>query len=158
MNRREILTAAAASPLVALAQAPEWKPLVLDAHQVALVIELSDLLIPATDTPGAKAANVHRYVDLFLADGPDQQRLAFTEGLAWVDKYAQESFNKTFLEGSAEQRLTVMKAMYGNGPARLVEFGRQFKGLTARIYYNTALGYRELNKGGRVPRTFGCTA
>jgi hypothetical protein len=159
MNRREILAGAAATPLAAIAQqAAEWKPLVLDAHQLETVIALEDLLIPATDTPGAKAAGAHRYLDLFLADGPDQQRFQFIEGLAWVDRFAQESFAKTFLEGTAEQRQTVMAAMYGDGPARLKDFGRQFKGMVARIFYNTALGYRELNKGGRVPRSFGCQA
>jgi hypothetical protein len=36
-------------------------------------------------------------------------------------------------------------------------FFRQVKALTARIYYNTQIGYQELNKGGRVPKTFGCS-
>jgi hypothetical protein len=28
--------------------------------------------------------------------------------------------------------------------------------MTAGIYYNTQIGYQELNKGGRVPATFAC--
>lgn len=38
------------------------------------------------------------------------------------------------------------------------EFFRTAKRLIARIYDNTGIGYREWNKGGRVPRTFGCRA
>jgi len=44
--------------------APGWKPLFLDAHQNETLIVLSDLILPATDTPGAKEALVNRYIDL----------------------------------------------------------------------------------------------
>ena len=47
--------------------APGWKPLLLDEHQNETLIILSDLIIPATDTPGAKEALVNRYIDLVLA-------------------------------------------------------------------------------------------
>ena len=30
------------------------------------------------------------------------------------------------------------------------------KGMTAEVYYATEIGFNELNKGGRVPATFGC--
>jgi hypothetical protein len=36
--------------------AADWKPKFLDAHQTETVQTIGDLLIPATDTPGAKAA------------------------------------------------------------------------------------------------------
>jgi len=35
---------------------PDWKPELFDAHQNETVVVLSELIIPATDTPGAKAA------------------------------------------------------------------------------------------------------
>jgi hypothetical protein len=40
--------------------APSWKPFFLDEHQNETLIILSDLIIPATDTPGAKEALVNR--------------------------------------------------------------------------------------------------
>ena len=36
-------------------------------------------------------------------------------------------------------------------------FFRQVKSLTARICYATKIGFKDMNKGGRVPSTFGCT-
>src|SRR5207237_10728956 len=39
--------------------APGWKPLFLDAHQNETLIVLSDLILPATDTPGAKRSEEH---------------------------------------------------------------------------------------------------
>ena len=41
---------------------------VLDPHQNATVIALSDVILPATDTPGAKAALVNEFIDLLLAE------------------------------------------------------------------------------------------
>jgi hypothetical protein len=31
------------------------------------------------------------------------------------------------------------------------------KSLTSQIYYQTQIGFQELNKGGRVPAKYGCT-
>jgi hypothetical protein len=59
MNRRKILQVGSVAPLAgagALAQistAPEWKP-ELFTHANETVVVLTELIIPATDTPGAK--------------------------------------------------------------------------------------------------------
>ena len=56
-------------------KAAEWKPLFLDEHQNETLIVLSDLIIPATDTPGAKEALVNRYIDLVMAaETPEKQQ------------------------------------------------------------------------------------
>src|SRR5437867_10734692 len=53
----------------------DWKPAFLDEHQNQTLIVLSDLIIPETDTPGAKQALVNRFIDLLLsAKTPDIQR------------------------------------------------------------------------------------
>jgi hypothetical protein len=159
MNRRDLILAAGAAPALALGQAADWKPLTFDAHQNETVVLLSDILIPATDTPGAKEANVNRYIDLFLTDGPEEQRNQFLEGLAWLDNYSVGLHGKTFREASAAQRTAIVEKMINGGaPEPVRDFGRMAKVMTARVYYNTAIGYRELNKGGRVPRTFACKA
>src|SRR5260370_29843858 len=55
--------------------APGWKPLFLDEHQNETLIVLSDLMIPATDTPGAKQPLVNPFTDLVLAaQTPETQR------------------------------------------------------------------------------------
>jgi Gluconate 2-dehydrogenase subunit 3 len=59
-----------------------WKPEVLSSGQGALLAELVETIIPATDTPGAKAARVHVFVDLFLAHCKTaSEKAAFVEGL-----------------------------------------------------------------------------
>ncbi|MBZ5601066.1 MAG: gluconate 2-dehydrogenase subunit 3 family protein [Acidobacteriia bacterium] len=133
----------------------DWKPAVFDDHQNETVIALTELIIPATDTPGAKAARVNRYVDLFLRDGLPAQREAFLTGLNWLEGFAIREHGHPFVHCPAADQIAMLTAIeQGSGPGK--KFFDQAKSLTARIYYNTEIGYRELNKGGRVPATFGC--
>jgi predicted glycosyl hydrolase (DUF1957 family) len=37
------------------------------------------------------------------------------------------------------------------------KFFREAKRWTSRVYYNTEIGYKELNKGGRTPSRYGCS-
>jgi hypothetical protein len=130
---------------------PDWTPQVLDAHQNETVIALTELIIPATDTPGAKAARVNRYVDLFLRDGDAADRERFLEGLSWLDGYAIREHAHPFVHCPAEQQTAMLRALDAAADSPGHVFFREAKSLTARIYYATEIGYQELNKGGRVP-------
>lgn len=158
MERRDLFKAAAAVPMTALAQA-DWKPLTLDAHQNETVIAVIDLLIPATDTPGAKEARVNRYIDLMLTDGPDQQRVSFLDGLGWLDGHARDRHGKTFKTLSRDEQTGILKALDSeSAPKPGGDFFRLAKRMTVQLYYATEAGNKELNKGGRVPASFACQA
>ena len=52
----------------AAAAPPEaWRPEAVAPEQGPLLAEVVETILPATDTPGAKAARVHMFVDLALA-------------------------------------------------------------------------------------------
>src|SRR6476619_1506888 len=73
-----------------------WKPLFLDEHQNETLIVLSALIIPATDTPGAKEALVNRYIDLVLAaEKPEAQR-AFLNSLGYLDGESMRRYKAAF--------------------------------------------------------------
>ena len=57
------LAHAAPAPGQAAASAAAWTPRVFTPHQNATVIEISELIIPQTDTAGARAAEVNRFID-----------------------------------------------------------------------------------------------
>lgn len=166
MNRRDALkvgaTAAAVPALAQTKPGPKsaWKPSVLTQHQNATVIVLTDLLIPATDTPGAKDANVNRYIDLFLEDGKAPERDRFLQGLAWLDDYSKAQHNDAFVKLPQPTQISILKKLDAGGDPSIDEghhFFRMAKNLTSRIYYNTEAGFREMNKGGRVPSGVGCS-
>ena len=165
MKRRDLLkltaVVAATVPAAAAQEKPkaDWTPSVFDDHQNQTVIALSDLIIPATDTPGAKAAQVNRYIDLFLRDGKDTERVRFLEGLNWLDGYALRLHGHSFVACEPAQQIAILEAL-DTGKAPDLNPGHRFfrmvKGFTTRVYYSTRIGYEEMNKGGRVPATFGC--
>ena len=69
-----------------LAASPDrWEPELLLSAQAAKLAELVETIIPETDTPGAKAARVHVFVDLALGrcvpPAQQQQVLAAIDGL-----------------------------------------------------------------------------
>src|SRR5215472_9258823 len=73
-----------------------WTPKVFTAHQNATVIVLTELIIPQTDTPGAKAAKVNEFIDGVLADAKAGERQRFLEGLTWIDGRATRDHQHPF--------------------------------------------------------------
>ncbi len=85
---------------------------VLDPHQTETVATIADMIIPATDTPGARAAEVHRFIDLLLAEwAPDDDRRQFLEGLADVDARARAASAPDFLTATEAQRAAILTAL-----------------------------------------------
>lgn len=136
------------------------KRLLFDAHQDETVNILSDLIIPATDTPGASQARVNEYIDLILYDGPPSRRDAFLQGLGWLDGLSIREQGKPFNACSRNQQVAFLKRLDGSQDESLrtgVDFLRAAKRLTIEGYYTSRIGIEELNKGGRVPASFACT-
>jgi hypothetical protein len=157
MKRRDLLkfgASAAVAPVV-LAQQAAWSPVFFDAHQNETVVALTELLIPATDTPGAKAALVNRHLDHLLNDSPAADQERFLEGLSWLDGDAIRRYGRPFVRCSEPQQIAMLEALdSGSGPGH--EFFRLAKRMTAELYYATEIGFGEMNKGSRVPATFAC--
>jgi len=62
---------------------PTWKPKVFTAHQNETIVTLTELIIPETDTAGAKATEVNVFIDTVLDDAHDAEREEFLRGLTW---------------------------------------------------------------------------
>jgi hypothetical protein len=140
--------------------APGWKPLFLDEHQNETLIVLSDLMIPATDTPGAKEALVNRYIDLVLAaETPETQR-AFLNSLGYLDGESMRRFQAAFRYLLREDQDILLHALaYPGNESRWTgaldakpDTGHaHFEGLKQRImtaYYSSQIGEKELGWDG----------
>ena len=84
----------------------------MNAHQDATVTALAELILPQTDTPGAKAARVNEFIDLIVADwySPEEQAQFFA-GLADLDARTQSLFNKNFVERPMNSNPTILRAL-----------------------------------------------
>jgi gluconate 2-dehydrogenase gamma chain len=122
----------------AAAKTAVWKPKVLSPHQNSTVIAISELIIPQTDTPGAKAANVNRFIDGVLAEAPAPERTEFLAGLAALDERAKAEGGKPFVDATAEQQtaiLTQLNALQEKAYAASLEAekaGRKSRGIGER--------------------------
>ncbi len=185
MQRRDalrLLASAAAFPLLSreafsmfraahqqLPAAPALQT--LNPHQDATVATIAEIIIPQTNTPGAKAARVNEFIDLLLTEWYDaEDRSAFLTGLADVDARARDLFGKDFVDCAPAQQ-TEMVELFDDELAtdrslstrRLHKlpleksFFTMMKGLTLVGYYTSQVGFeQELRQEIIPPRHAGC--
>ena len=151
--------ARAQAPHAHLAQAGHvpagWTPSVLNAHQNETVVTLTELIIPQTDTPGAKAALVNRFIDSVLSEADTQARQGFLGGLAWIDARSTALFGGDFVSAGAEQQADLLTRV--SDPNAAVEdkdgadFFQAIKSMTITGYYTTEIGLQqELGDDGQL--------
>ena len=133
---------------------------VFDAHQNQTVIALSELIIPETNTPGAKAARVNEFIDTFLTSVPQFKKDEFLEGLRWIDARSRELFKVDFVTANPEQQnelLTRVSVPHSMEDPAGVNFFNQAKSFTVFGYYTSKIGLeQELKFEGWIEYK-GCT-
>src|SRR6202162_3503045 len=123
MQRRDalrLLAAAATLPLLSRdaftlfqevhQQLPQTAALkAFNPHQNATVVTISELIIPQTDTPGAKAARVNEFIDLILTEWYDEEEKSiFLTGLTEVDARSQDLFGKDFVDCAEKPQAEIL--------------------------------------------------
>lgn len=97
-----------------------WAPRTLTAGQLEQVATIAERIIPATDTPGARAAGVHRFIDTMLTEYyTSVERQRFLAGLAALDARASRELGLPFLRGTAAQQVGLLERVDAEAlPAR----------------------------------------
>lgn len=136
--------------------AQAWKPRFVTAWQDRAISALVERIIPETETPGALAAGVNRFVDATLALAPPADRETFLRGLAWIDMRSKALFGHDIVEASATEQTTLLSRLSADdNPDREDAIGRDFfralKAMTITGYYSTEIGLRqELEDDGQL--------
>jgi hypothetical protein len=138
-----------------------WRPRALTSEQAELVATIAEHILPETDTPGARAVGVDRFIDAMLAEGhPPRERERFLAGLAEVDARARRICGRDFLQcGTREQRTLLEQLDRESSPAEgsAVPFFRTMKELTLLGYYTSEVGATRELRHAPVPGRFeGC--
>src|SRR5687767_10136815 len=135
----------------------------LTSEQGKLVATIAEHIIPETDTPGARAAGVHVFIDRMLAGHyGDDDRKRVLDGLAAFDERARRECGRPFIICSAEeQRALLMRvddeAFAQTAGPREVPWFRTIKELTVLGYYTSEIGATQELKHVAVPERFeGC--
>ena len=184
MSRRELLRSAcivggvaAFAPIAARAQAvldeltpaqrgvdasaellvPDWKPIFFSAEQDEFLVALSDVMIPTTETPGAKQALVNRYLDLlFAAETPSVQQ-KFLASLRCIDDESRRVYGKRFVGLTNDEQVEVLIPMAypsqgdewmssSTNPAQ--EHFSRLKSSITDAYYTSEIGMQALGWDG----------
>lgn len=179
MHRREVVTAlsgALALPVLArlppdllsrgrLAHTEAARSLLkfFDPHQRETVTTVAELIIPATDTPGAREAGVGGFIELIVGSWyKDEERRAFLQGLADLDRRSQAAFGGAFVRGTPAQQSALLTTLEAesrkmpkhDGPA---PFFSRIKSLTISGYYTSRLGMRDALHYEVIPGSYdGC--
>ncbi|RFC45962.1 MAG: Gluconate 2-dehydrogenase subunit 3 [Verrucomicrobia bacterium] len=146
MKRREIIKLAALSAGALLAPGSVTSLAASsNAHpgpgatpaQETLLAELVEVIIPTTDTPGAKAAGVEKFIVRLLRDchQPEEQA-RFYKGLADLEADALKTFALPFLQLSTAQRTELLKLCSVRDKA----FFLKLKQLTVTGYFTSEIG------------------
>ena len=102
----------------------------LAAPEFDLLQAVVERLIPSDATgPGAKEAGVAHYIDRALGDALSTSRAAYTSGLAALDRYANSSRGKPFLQLTPVDQESVLIDCETGGATGFVGSSAQFFGM-----------------------------
>ncbi len=171
MQRRELLKMIASATGVAMVGMPAFvlgqAPVPQDAtgftaEDVALLDEIAETIIPRTDTPGAKDAEVGAFMARFVADcySPEDQA-AFRAGLVDLDQRAAGSFMAlspaerlqllSALDQEAGEQARARVAPDGSGSGGGVHYFTMIKQLVLFSFFTSKVGATEVLRYDPVP-------
>jgi Gluconate 2-dehydrogenase subunit 3 len=144
MNRREalqraglVLGYAVSAPVLAgimngCKAQPElpFKPIFLNDDQARIVSEVAEIIIPKTDTPGAKEAGVPGFIDKVMKEcykKADQTR--YLDGLKAFDDEAKSSMGESFMDLDAAKQVEFVTKIN----AEAVEAWRSIEGVKKKL-------------------------
>ena len=176
----QVLGAAAAAPAVAEGArvlhplvppqpgGSAWRPRFFTAEEAAAVEALAEAIIPETDTSGARAANVHQYIDWLVSraeegDGPAALPGIVRAGLAWLDRRSAALYGGRFADVDGQRQAELLARLAADPPQEEqagVDLFREVRLLTISGYYRSEIGMRqELGYAGKQYLTEfeGCT-
>jgi len=150
----------------------------LNPHQNDTVVAMIDQILPATETPGAKAVRVNEFIDVILTEwANDEERRHFLDGLAGVDEQSNALFAKDFASAAPDQQLALLRSMdeaaavarprekdrppfwepNGRDTQMQGDFFTVFKNMTVHGYYTSKIGFEQELKLQIIPGTHhGC--
>ncbi|MBL7857603.1 MAG: gluconate 2-dehydrogenase subunit 3 family protein [Cyclobacteriaceae bacterium] len=154
-----ILKGCAAKPTI------DWKPVFVSEDQGIVIAQVAEIIIPKTDTPGAKETGVPGFIDLMLKDvysKEDQDH--FLEGLKAFDEEAKKAHGDVFIELSAEKQAEFVKKVHDDAiaaqktePRPKRPFILMMKELTMLGFFTSEAGATQVLQYVAVPGAYkGC--
>ncbi|HYO82184.1 MAG TPA: gluconate 2-dehydrogenase subunit 3 family protein [Bryobacteraceae bacterium] len=143
--------------MVHITPPPVYKLRFFTQEEFETIEVLADIIIPRTDTPGARDAKVHEIIDAGVRPA---RREAWRQGLQLMDKLAMDGEGRPFRQASASKQLAIVTEASRNPKSDGGRFFKLLKDATVDAYYSTKEGLvAELGWNGNtfLPEFKGCT-
>jgi gluconate 2-dehydrogenase gamma chain len=144
----------------------DWKPVFFNEDQGVLISQVTEIIIPKTDTPGAKETGVPGFIDQMLKEVYSKEdQDAYMEGLKAFDDAAKKEYGDPFNELSAENQAAFVKKVHdaavdaekNTKPAPKRPFILMTKELTMLGYFTSEPGATQVLQYEAVPGSYkGC--
>ena len=127
---------------------------------IAYLDEIADTILPATKTPGAKAAKVGQFMTVMVNDCYDAaDQKIFHEGMGKLDDAANKTYNDSFMNINPQQRhdlLVKLDAeqkdyMKNKKPDAPSHYFRMMKELTLLGYFTSEIGCTQARRYIETP-------
>ena len=83
----------------------DWKPAFLSSDQASVVTDVAEIIIPRTDTPGAKDVGVPSFIDQMLNEVYSQEEQQwFVDGLKAFNEGANAEYGEVFADLDEEDQ------------------------------------------------------
>lgn len=133
--------------------APEYQVEGLDFTEkdIAYMDEIGEAIIPATDTPGAKAAGIGTFMAMMVKETYNkEQQETFIAGLNSLHKDFKAENDTDFMDASVEERTAFLnqlkqkaKADFGEEGNKELAYINMFRDLTVLGYFTSEIGATE---------------
>ncbi len=134
-------------------QTEPFTPATLSGDQNELVATIAELIIPETDTGGARTARVNEFIDKMLTDWLSaDEKNRFLAGLSNVDAAAVEAGGVTFVDLLTDAQTQILTGLEearvewrqrvasGEADPREMPFFEMIRELTIAGYYTSEIG------------------
>jgi hypothetical protein len=135
-------------------------------NYATLIAELADVIIPPTDTPGAKEAKVHEYIIGFMESCVSNKEYTnFLNGLNDLQETCLSDYNTHFAACTTEQKIVILEDLNNNVDSNSLlskidkkirgrSFFTMLKSLTIEGYCSSELGATQLLAYQPIPARY----
>ncbi len=136
---------------------------VFNDEDISYLDEISDTILPATSTPGAKAAKVGAFITVMVNDCYDEKdQKVFHEGMGKMNDFSKKTYNKEFMKITPQQRHDLLvkldneqkEYMKNKKKEEPSHYFRMMKELTLLGYFTSEIGCTKARRYIESPGKF----
>ena len=127
---------------------------------ISLLDEISNAILPATKTPGAKAAKTGQFMTVMVNDCYEEKdQKVFHEGMGKLDDFSKKTYDQPFMKINQQQRLDLLLKldqeqkvyMKGKKQDEPSHYFRMMKELTMLGYFTSEIGCTQARRYVETP-------